>query len=109
MDVIDLDAVVQHAEGTSGRGRKGVAHCGEHGRTAQRRDASGSAQRDVHGHAGLVRSATTVRYGTSAGTRRATGAAATTAPGAENEDALRATDHLELGRDYTKLALMSSY
>ena len=98
MHVIDLNAVVQDAEGPPGGGRKGVAHYREHGRAAQRRDTGGGAQRDVHGHSRLVRRPTTVRDGTAARTRRATGPATAAAPRAEDEDALRSVRHLESGR-----------
>src|SRR5262249_2380528 len=66
------------------------------------------AQRDVDRHSRLMRGATTVRHRPAARTRRATGTATAAAPGAEHEDALRGVRHLELGIDYTKLALMSS-
>ncbi len=108
VDVIRLHTEIKDPEARAGGHGESAADGSEDSRAAERGDAGGDAQGDVDGEAGIVRGAAAVRHGAPPRRRRATGAGTAAAPGAEHENALRRGCHLDWGRDYIKLARMSS-
>ncbi len=108
MQVIALDAELKQPEARAGGGGERAAHGREDRSTPERGEAGSGTQRDVHRHVAIVRSAATVRNLATPRCRGATSAPATATPRAEDEVGLARALHLETGRDYIKLARMSS-
>jgi hypothetical protein len=94
MNVVCLDAELQHAVGPTRGGRKRRSHGTKHAGSTKRRDARSDTERDVGRRSRIVSLAAAVENAPATRARWATGATAGAAPGAEDEGLLGRAPHL---------------
>jgi hypothetical protein len=108
VNVVGLYAEVQEPKRPSARSRERIPEGAEHPARPQRRKARDRTQGDMDRLVTIVRRSAAVGHASATWSGRPTCTRAPAAPGTKGELGLARLVHLETGRDYTKLAGLST-